>query len=106
MNKYDEVKELIDRYKGKIADDFDNIDDYYLIIRIEQMYRELKQVKLSYERVLKTEKGELIRAMVQARQSLYNARSGRLTKQDLIDGINYAIKDLNEILVLEKLEEK
>ena len=102
MNKYAEVKELIDRYKGKIADDFDNIDDYYLIIRIEQMYRELKQVKLSYERVLKTEKG----AMIQARQNLYNARSSKSTKQELIDGINYAIKDLSEILVLEELEEK
>ena len=105
MNKYDEVKKYIDS-QSLIADDYENMDDYNLVIRIGQMYRELKQIKLSYERVLKTKKGELIRTMVQARQTLYNAMCGQHRKQDLIDGINFAIKDLDEILVLEKLENK
>ena len=56
MEKYSDVKEFIDNYKEKIADDFDNIEDYYLILRIGQMYRELEQVKLSYEKLLNTEK--------------------------------------------------
>ena len=54
MEKYSDVKEFIDNYKEKIADDFDNIEDYYLILRIGQMYRELEQVKLSYEKLLST----------------------------------------------------
>ena len=59
MEKYSDVKEFIDNYKEKIADDFDNIEDYYLILRIGQMYRELEQVKLSYEKLLNTEKGDI-----------------------------------------------
>lgn len=102
MNKYKEVKEFIDSYSGKIADDFENIEDYHLMIRIGQMYRELEQVKLSYEKLLSTEKGDMVKVMSQARQTLYNTRSGNPRKQDLIDGINYAIKDLNKILVLKE----
>ena len=84
MEKYSDVKEFIDNYKEKIADDFDNIEDYYLILRIGQMYRELEQVKLSYEKLLNTEKGDIVKVMFQVRQSLYNARSGYPRKQELI----------------------
>lgn len=102
MKKYKEVKEFIDHYNGKISDEFDNIDDYYLIIRIGQMYRELEQVKLSYEKLLNTEIGSMIKTISQARQTLYNTRSYNARKQDLITGINYAIKDLDKILVLKE----
>ena len=47
----------------------------------------------------------MVRVMFQARQDLYNARSGNPRKQDLIDGINYAIKDLDKILVLNEVSE-
>ena len=105
MNKYEDVKQFIDSYKGKIADDFDNIEDYYLILRTGQMYNELKQVKLSYEKVLKKDfKGVLLNQVFQARQTLYNAQSCNPRKQDLLNGINYAIKDLNKILELEDKE--
>lgn len=104
MEKYSDVKEFIDNYKEKIADDFDNIEDYYLILRIGQMYRELEQVKLSYEKLLNTEKGDIVKVMFQARQSLYNARSGYPRKQELIYGINSAIKELNKILTLKEEE--
>lgn len=104
MEKYNDVKEFIDNYKEKIADDFDNIEDYYLILRIGQMYRELEQVKLSYEKLLNTEKGDIVKVMFQARQSLYNARSGYPRKQELIYGINSAIKELNKILTLKEEE--
>lgn len=104
MNKYEDVKKFIDSYKEKRADDFDNIEDYYLILRIGQMYRELEQVKLSYEKVLEKDfKDILLQQMFQARQTLYNARNGNPRKQDLIDGINYAIKDLDKILVLKEV---
>lgn len=105
MKKYEQVKKFIDS-QSLIADDYKNIDDYNLVIRISQMYNELKQIKLSYERVLKTEKGELIRAMIQARQSLYNASGSQSTKQELRNGIDYAIQDLNKILVLEEVEDE
>ena len=105
MNKYEDVKKYIDKNSNKCADDFENIEDYHLMIRIGQMYRELEQVKLSYERVLEKDfKDELIRQTSQARQTLYNTRSGNPRKQDLIDGINYAIKDLDKILVLKEVE--
>jgi hypothetical protein len=105
MKKYEDVKSYLDRNSNKCADDFDNISDYHLMVRIGQMYRELEQIKLSYERVLKKEfKGELIRQASQARQTLYNTRSGNPRKQDLINGINYAIKDLDKILVLKEVE--
>ncbi len=105
MNKYEDVKEFIDSYKGKIADDFDNIEDYYLILRIGQMYKELEQVKLSYEKVLEKDfKENLLHKVFQARQTLYNTRTYNARKQDLIDGINYAIRDLDKILVLKEVE--
>ncbi len=105
MNKYEDVKNYLDKNSNKCADDFENIEDYYLMIRIGQMYREFEQVKLSYERVLEKDfKDELIRQTSQARQTLYNTRSGNPRKQDLIDGINYAIKDLDKILDLKEVE--
>ncbi len=104
MKKYSDVEEFIDNYKKKIADDFDNIEDYYLILRIGQMYRELEQIKLSYEKLLNTEKGDMVKVMSQVRQNLYNARSGYPRKQELIYGINNAIKDLNKILIVREEE--
>lgn len=105
MNKYEDVKNYLDKNSNKCADDFEKIEDYYLMIRIGQMYREFEQVKLSYERVLEKDfKDELIRQTSQARQTLYNTRSGNPRKQDLIDGINYAIKDLDKILDLKEVE--
>lgn len=105
MEKYSDVKEFIDNYKEKIADDFDNIEDYYLILRIDQMYRELEQVKLSYKKVLEQDfKETLLRQAFQARQNLYNTKSCNPRKRDLIDGINYAIEDLNKILVLQEVQ--
>lgn len=105
MNKYEDVKAYLDRNTNKCADDFDSISEYNLYLRIGQMYRELEQVKLSYEKLLNTEKGDMVKIMFQARQDLYNARSYNPRKQDLIDGINYAIKDLDKILVLKEVSE-
>ena len=105
MNKYEDVKNYLDNNSNKCADDFNSVSDYLLYCRIGQMYRELEQVKLSYERVLEKDfKDELIRQTSQARHTLYNTRSGNPRKQDLIDGINYAIKDLDKILVLKEVE--
>lgn len=103
MHKYEEVKKLIDINSKKCADDFDNLEEYNLMIRIGQMYRELEQVKLSYEKLLNTEIGEIIKIIVQARQTLYNTRDPNSRKRDLIDGIDYAIEDLNKILVLKEV---
>lgn len=105
MNKYEEVKKYLDKNFNKCADDFENIEDYHLMIRIGQMYRELEQVKLSYEKVLEKDfKGTLLRQTSKARQTLYNTINCNPRKQDLIDGINYAIKDLDKILVLKEVE--
>ena len=103
MNKYEDVKAYLDRNTNKCADDFDSISEYNLYLRIGQMYRELEQCKLAYEKLLNTEKGDMVKIMFQARQDLYNARSYNPRKQDLIDGINYAIKDLDKILVLNEV---
>ena len=45
----------------------------------------------------------LLKRAFQARQTLYEAKNGNLRKQDLIDFINYAIKDLDKILVLKEV---
>ncbi len=105
MNKYEDVKMYLDNNSNKCADDFNNVSDYLLYCRIGQMYRELEQCKLSYEKLLNTEKGDMVKIMFQARQDLYNARSCNPRKQDLINGINYAIKDLDKILVLKEVSE-
>lgn len=103
MRKYEDVKMYLDNNSHKCADEFNSSSEYLLYLKIGQMYRELEQVKLSYERLLEKDfKGTLIRKVYQARQNLYNARSRNPRKQDLIDGINYAINNLNEILDLEK----
>lgn len=105
MNKYEEIKKYLDKNSNKYFDDFANIEDYYLIIRIGQMYRELESLKLSYERVLEKDfKDTLLEQIFQARQTLYNARIGNPRKQDLINGINYAIKDLDKALVLKEVK--
>lgn len=104
MNKYEDVKTYLDRNSNKCADDFNSVSEYHLYCRIGQLYRELEQVKLSYEKLLNTEKGNMVKIMFQARQDLYNARSCNPRKQDLIDGINYAIKDLDKILNLKEVE--
>lgn len=52
MEKYSDVKEFIDNYKEKIADDFDNIEDYYLILRIGQMYREEKNKNIKQKEIV------------------------------------------------------
>lgn len=105
MNKYEDIKTYLDRNSNKCADDFNTISEYLLYCKIGQMYRELEQVKLSYERVLKKDfKDELIKKVFDARNTLSSARSGNPRKQDLIDGINYAIKDLDKILILKELE--
>lgn len=105
MNKYEDVKKYIDKNSNKCADDFENIEDYHLMIRISQMYRELEQLKLSYKKVLEEDfKCTLLRNVSQARQTLYNTRDIRFRKQDLIDSIDYAIKDLDKILVLKEVE--
>lgn len=104
MKKYEDVKMYLDRNSNKCADDFNSISDYLLYCRIGQMYRELEQVKLSYEKILEKDFKEIsLRQISQARQALYNARSSNPRKQDLIDGINYAIKDLDNILVLKEV---
>lgn len=106
MNKYEDVKAYLNRNTNKCADDFDSISEYNLYLRIGQMYRELEQIKLSYEKVLEQDfKRTLLRQAFQARQTLYNTRSGNPRKQDLINGINYAIKDLDKILVLKEVSE-
>lgn len=106
MKKYEDVAMYLDRNSNKCADDFNSISDYLLYCRIGQMYRELEQVKLSYEKILEKDFKEIsLRQISQARQALYNARSGNPRKQDLIDGINYAIKDLDNILVLKEVSE-
>lgn len=103
MRVYKEVKEYLDKRLEKCADEFEDLKEYHLLHRIKQMYYELYQVQLSYEKVLEKDfKGTLLKKAFQARQNLYNARSGNPRKQDLIDGINYAIDDLNEILNLEE----
>ena len=104
MNKYEDVKTYLDRNSNKCADDFNSVSEYHLYCRIGQLYRELEQVKLSYEKLLNTEKGDMVKIMFQVRQDLYNARSCNPRKQDLIDGINYAIKDLDKILNLKEVE--
>lgn len=106
MKKYEDVKMYLDSNSNKCADDFNSVSEYLLYCRIGQMYRELEQVKLSYEKVLEKDfKGILLRQVSQARQVLYNARSCNPRKQDLIDDINCAIKDLDKILVLKEESE-
>lgn len=106
MKKYEDVKMYLDNNSNKCADDFNSVSEYLLYCRIGQMYRELEQIKLSYERLLEKDfKGTLLNQTFQARQTLYNTRSGNPRKQDLINGINYAIKDLDKILVLKEVSE-
>lgn len=101
MDKEQEVMRIYKDVKKFIEDNI-HTENNQLICRIQQMYNELYQVKLSYEKVLEEDfKGDLLNKTFQARQNLYNARSGNPRKQDLLQGINFAIDNLNEILNLE-----
>lgn len=72
---------------------------------IEQKCRESEQYRLSYENALKEDfKDDLLKGIYKIRQILFNARSCNPRKQDLLDGINYAIKISDEIIVLKEVE--
>ena len=70
---------------------------------IESKCRELERYRLSYENALKEDfKGDLLKGIYKVRQTLLNARSCNPRKHDLLNGINYAIKILDEIIVLKE----
>ena len=70
---------------------------------IEQKCKELEQYRLSYENALKEDfKGDLLKGLYKVRQTLFNTRCCNPRKQDLLDGINCAIKILDEIIVLKE----
>lgn len=101
MYKYENIKEFIDSNIGRSKEKYEI--DYNLLCRISQMYHELENLKLCYERVLeKNFKKEYISWVSHAKQCLYNTRSGMPLKQDLIDGINWAIEDLEKATTIEK----
>lgn len=98
MRVYAEVKEYLDESLTK-----DNEPrKYQLLLRIQQMYRELYQLKLSYKRVIQEDfKEELINGIYSARQTLYNYNHKSYKKEDILQGMNFAIDTLNELIVLE-----
>lgn len=107
MRIYSDAKKFIqDKRKEYSKDTLNYSKEFQMFCRLEQMYNELYQLKLSYQKVLEEDfKEKMIRTMIQAKQTLYNTCHHNSRKQDLIDGINFAIKQLNEILVLENKEE-
>lgn len=98
MRVYEEVKEYLDESLAK-----DNEPKkYQLLLRIQQMYRELYQLKLSYKRVIQEDfKEELINGIYSARQTLYNYNHKSYKKEDILQGMNFAIDTLNELVNLE-----
>lgn len=101
MKKYEDIKAFLDK-KSYCADDYDTISDYLLICRIRQMYNELNQIKLSYEKVIKEDfKKDLINGIQLARQTLYNYNNKSYKKGDILQGMNFAIDTLNELVNLE-----
>lgn len=98
MRVYEEVKEYLDESLAK-----DNEPKkYQLLLRIQQMYRELYQLKLSYKRVIQEDfKEELINGIYSARQTLYNYNHKSYNKGDILQGMNFAIDTLNELVNLE-----
>ena len=98
MRVYEEVKEYLDENLAK-----DNEPKkYQLLLRIQQMYRELYQLKLSYKRVIQEDfKEELINSIYSARQTLYNYNHKSYKKEDILQGMNFAIDTLNELVNLE-----
>lgn len=101
MYKYESIKEFIDSNIGQSKEKYEI--DYNLLCRISQMYHELENLKLCYERVLeKNFKKEYMSWVGHAKQCLYNTRGGNPRKQDLIDGINWAIEYLEKATTIEK----
>ena len=98
MRVYEEVKEYLDESLTK-----DNEPKkYQLLLRIQQMYRELYQLKLSYKRVIQEDfKEELINGIYNVRQTLYNYNHKSYKKEDILQGMNFAIDTLNELVNLE-----
>ena len=98
MRVYEEVKKYLDESLTK-----DNESKkYQLLLRIEQMYRELYQLKLGYKRVIQEDfKEELINGIYSARQTLYNYNHKSYKKEHILQGMNYAIDTLNKLINLE-----
>lgn len=101
MNKYTDIKNLIDNNGGEAKDNY--TIDYNLLCRISQLYHELEGLKLCYERVLENNfKKDYMNWVSKAKQCLYNTKCGNPRKQDLIDGINWAIEDLEKATTIER----
>ena len=101
MYKYSDLRKYIDEKQIEYTDNIEHSRDYNMFCRMGQMYHELEYLKLSYEKVLEEDfKGNLIRQVYQAKQSLYNSKGGR--KEDLIFGINRALEELDKITSLDK----
>ena len=98
MRVYEEVKEYLDESLAK-----DNEPKkYQLLLRIQQMYRKLYQLKLGYKRVVQKDfKGKLINGIYSARQTLYNYNHKSYKKEDILQGMNFAIDTLNKLVNLE-----
>ena len=103
MRVYEEVKQFLDENFAK-----DNEPKkYQILLRIQQMYRELYQLKLGYKKVIqKNFKEELINGIYSARQTLYNYNHKSYKKEDILQGMNFAIDTLNELIVLESKGEE
>ena len=99
MRVYEEVKKYLDESLAK-----DNEPKkYQLLLRIQQMYRELYQLKLNYKRIIQEDfKEELINGIYSARQTLYNYNHKSYKKEDILQGMNFAIDTLNELVNLER----
>lgn len=106
MRVYEEVKQYLDN-KSNCADDYENIKEYHLICRIRQMYNELYQLKLSYQKAINKDfKDDLIKGIYSARQTLYNYNHKSYKKEDILQGMNFAIDTLNELVNLESKGEE
>lgn len=101
MKKYEDIKCFLDR-QSNCADDYDDISSYYLICRIRQMYNELYQLKISYQKVIDNDfKDNLIKGIYSARQTLYNYNHKSYKKEDILQGMQFAIDTLTELINLE-----
>lgn len=101
MRIYEEVKQYLDESLAKGNEP----RTYQLLLRIQQMYRELYQLKLSYKKVIQEDfKEQLINGIFCARQTLYNYNHKSYKKEDILQGMQFAINTLNELLNLESQE--
>ena len=99
MRVYEEVKQYLDENLSKGNEP----KEYQLLLRIQQMYRELYQLKLSYKRVTQKDfKEELINGIYSARQTLYNYKHKGYKKEDILQGMSFAIDILNELVTLKE----